>query len=363
MHTQTLHSSVSPGGSAAPDSTAPLRTARRDVQGVQEGRSRRIGLVLGAGGAAGAAYHAGALLALQHDTGWDPRRADVIVGTSIGSIVASLLRAGLSTDDLAAWASGVEPLPARSAARNLIDHISADPLRIAPPRLGGMLGGLAQLPLRLRRLRRPSLAALSTLLPHGVIDAARALEQLGSLHVDWPTEPLWMTAVRTHDGQRVVFGREEHPPVGVAIGASCAIPLLLRPVKIGNHHYIDGATHSPTNADLLVDAGIEVAIVIAPMSGRSEDLRRRPDHALRAGFARRLRDEARRLVDAGVDVHLFEPDAAGLNALGINPIDRSRTVRVVPHAFLATGSQIQPSLAAVLRVAGQSAPARPHPRS
>ena len=172
-----------------------------------------------------------------------------------------------------------------------------------------------------------------------------------------------MTAVRTHDGQRVVFGREEHPPVGVAIGASSAIPLLLRPVKIGNHHYIDGATHSPTNADLLVDAGIEVAIVIAPMSGRSEDLRRRPDHALRAGFARRLRDEARRLVDAGVDVHLFEPDAAGLNALGINPIDRSRTVRVVPHAFLATGSQIQPSLAAVLRVAGQSAPARAHLRS
>ena len=78
MHTQTLHSSVSPGGSAAPDSMAPLRTARRDVQGVQEGRSRRIGLVLGAGGAAGAAYHAGALLgvAARHRVGPTPRRRD-----------------------------------------------------------------------------------------------------------------------------------------------------------------------------------------------------------------------------------------------------------------------------------------------
>jgi len=125
-------------------------------------------------------------------------------------------------------------------------------------------------------------------------------------------------------------------------------------VRIGQHHYIDGATHSPTNADLLVDAGVDVAIVIAPMSGRPDVLRRRPDHALRAAFARRLRVEARQLVHAGVDVHLFEPDAAGLNALGINPIDRSRTVRVVPHAFLATGSQIHPSLTEVLRVTGQS---------
>ena len=63
------------------------------------GRRRRVGLVLGA---AGAADHAGALLALQQDTGWDPRTADVVVGTSTGSIVASLLRVGLSTDDLAA---------------------------------------------------------------------------------------------------------------------------------------------------------------------------------------------------------------------------------------------------------------------
>ena len=46
--------------------------------------------------------HAGALLALQHDTGWDPRTADIIVGSSSGSIVAALLRADLSTDDLAA---------------------------------------------------------------------------------------------------------------------------------------------------------------------------------------------------------------------------------------------------------------------
>jgi NTE family protein len=146
-----------------------------------------------------------------------------------------------------------------------------------------------------------------------------------------------------------VFGREEHPPVGVAIGASCAIPLLLRPVKIGNHHYIDGATHSTTNADLLIDADIDVAIVIAPMSGRLDALRRRPDHTVRAALARRVRAEAQQLTDAGIDVHVFEPDAPALDALGINPIDRTRTARVVPHAFLATGRQIDHALTVALR--------------
>jgi NTE family protein len=191
-------------------------------------------------------------------------------------------------------------------------------------------------------------------LPHGFIDAAKALEQLGGLHHDWPTSPLWMPAVRTRDGQRVVFGRDQHPPLGTAIGA-CAIPLLLRPVRIGRDHYIDGATHSPTNADLLVDAGVDAAIVIAPMSGRLDALRRRPDHTVRSAFARRLRAEARQLADAGIDVHIFEPDAATLQVLGINPIDRTRTARVVPPAFLATGSQISPSLATMLQAASHNA--------
>ena len=62
-----------------------------------------VGLVLGAGGIAGQAFHAGVLAALEADLGWDPRRADVIVGTSAGSITATLLRGGVPASDLAAW--------------------------------------------------------------------------------------------------------------------------------------------------------------------------------------------------------------------------------------------------------------------
>jgi predicted acylesterase/phospholipase RssA len=47
----------------------------------------RIAVVLGAGGTVGHAFHAGVLAALSSELGWDARRADLLVGTSAGSIV------------------------------------------------------------------------------------------------------------------------------------------------------------------------------------------------------------------------------------------------------------------------------------
>src|SRR3954468_9052054 len=51
----------------------------------------RVGLVLGAGGVTGDAFHRGVLRALQ-DRGYDARSADVVVGTSAGSVGAAFLR-------------------------------------------------------------------------------------------------------------------------------------------------------------------------------------------------------------------------------------------------------------------------------
>src|SRR5205809_1015262 len=74
----------------------------------------RIGLVLGAGGATGHAFHIGVLSALA-EAGWDPRTAEVIVGTSAGAVIGALLRGGMSPRDLAARALG-ESLSAEGAA-------------------------------------------------------------------------------------------------------------------------------------------------------------------------------------------------------------------------------------------------------
>src|SRR4051794_24476384 len=70
------------------------------------GRIRR-GLVLGAGGVLGAAWTAGALRALEETTGWDPRTAEVVVGTSAGSVLSAFLTLGVSTEQLANHQRGV----------------------------------------------------------------------------------------------------------------------------------------------------------------------------------------------------------------------------------------------------------------
>src|SRR4051795_5039397 len=59
------------------------------LRGTNQGVTR-IGLVLGAGGVTGDAFHRGLLRALS-EVGYDARSADVIVGTSAGSMVGAFL--------------------------------------------------------------------------------------------------------------------------------------------------------------------------------------------------------------------------------------------------------------------------------
>src|SRR5947199_31107 len=54
----------------------------------------RVGLVLGAGGVTGGSWLTGALHALVEETGWDPGSADIVVGTSAGSVVGTIIAAG-----------------------------------------------------------------------------------------------------------------------------------------------------------------------------------------------------------------------------------------------------------------------------
>jgi hypothetical protein len=61
---------------------------------------------------------------------------------------------------------------------------------------------------------------------------------------------------------------------------------------------------------------------------------------LRSLFRRRLRAECAALARAGIEVHVFEPDPATLDVMGINALDRGRSPAVLRGAFLAGGAQI-----------------------
>ena len=178
----------------------------------------RIGLVLGAGGSTGLAYHGAVLAALAEVTGWDPRTADLIVGTSAGSISAAMLRAGVPAGDLMRISEGL-PLSEEGARLAAIGRPHrprpkpGDVLRMRPVAdLLGVVHGLSH-------VRAHSLGPLmAALLPSGGIRTDAIATGIDALHAGWPPEPLWLCAVRLRDGTRVVFGRAGGPDVPVGRG-------------------------------------------------------------------------------------------------------------------------------------------------
>ena len=302
----------------------------------------RIGLVLGAGGVVGQAYHAGVLAALEHDLGWDPRTADLIVGSSAGSVTGSLLRLGVSASDLAAFAVeaplSVEgtPLMERLGGRDETEFPQPSPFDVLRPwRLPpvALLRRVAARPWAFR----PTTAAM-TMMPPGRIDIAERAEVLHAVSGDdWP-KGLWICAARRRDGGRVVFGRTGSPyaPLGRAVAASCAIPGYFAPVRIGNVTYFDGGVYSPTNADVLRDEGLDLVVVVSPMSS-ARGMSRTPDAALRWLAHRKLDREAGRLRAKGTPVVRFEPGPRALSVMGMNAMATDRSDRVVQAAFLEAG--------------------------
>src|SRR5450755_3373374 len=124
----------------------------RDVGGHQV--NGRWGLVLGGGGVLGGAWMAGALTALQDVHGLDPRQAELIVGTSAGSVTAALLGAGVSVEELRNHQLG-EPVESGPLAELDWDYDTATggslpmpPQRLAPSSVGLLTHNMG----RLRRL-------------------------------------------------------------------------------------------------------------------------------------------------------------------------------------------------------------------
>jgi NTE family protein len=75
--------------------------------------------------------------------------------------------------------------------------------------------------------------------------------------------PVFVTAVDIDNGQRTVFGPgyEESVPVSQAVAASCCVPGIFRPYKIGDRYFLDGEVVRTLSADVAVAAGADVVII------------------------------------------------------------------------------------------------------
>lgn len=251
----------------------------------------RRALVLGSGGHTGIAWEVGLIAGLLA-AGIDVRDADLIIGSSAGSVVASEIALGRDFDDAivrltspAATATG-----ARMGPGILARYAFAGLRPGSPARQRAWLARKAE---RAAVIDEDTFVAA---IAQGIGDA------------DWPDRDLWITAVRADTGAAVTFTRESGVPLARAVAASCAVPLVYPPVTVGGHAYIDGGIRTVANADMAV--GADRVLVIAPI-----------DFALRK--AQRTRAQLARLGSA-VRSTVVVPDEQARAAIGSNLLDPTR---------------------------------------
>ena len=229
-----------------------------------------IAFVLGGGGARGFA-HAGVLKVLD-DAGI---RADLVVGTSAGSLVGAFYAGGIRNDELVETALAVQ-------REELVDFVF--------PHRGFIEGN---------RLQTYIDKALN----------GRLIEQLDI--------PFVAVATELATGRLVAFTRGD---TGMAVRASCSVPVVFQPTTIHGIEYVDGGLVSPVPVRFARESGADLVIAV--------DVSRQPDEqkgldstAAMLGHAfvvmeHALAQEESKLADVVIRPNLAEVRATDLAARG-----------------------------------------------
>ena len=300
--------------------------------------SIRRAIVIGGGGVLGGTWAVGALRALEESRGFDARSADLLVGTSAGSVLVSLLGNGVSVSELMQHYREDVVTSGPLAGYSWSADLAAGGHRPSLPK-----NWLPGSPALMRESvihpgQKNATAVLSAFLPEG----GRSLERVGHL-VDAVTpmgqwaahDGVWVIAMDYASGRRTVFGRSGAPqvPLRSAVMASCAIPGWFTPVRIGEHAYIDGGAVSATSVDVVSHAELDEVYVIAPMaaadSGRASGLVGWLDRRWRAQVTGVCDREVAQVRATGASVFVAQPSGADLKVMGSNVMDSSRRALVL----------------------------------
>ena len=260
----------------------------------------KIGLALGGGAAKGFA-HIGVIKMLEANG----IKADVVSGTSAGSVVGSM------------YAAGMGPFQLQEKA------VALDESSIRDVRL--FAGGLVQ--------------------GQKLQDYVNAM--VGNKPIQQLAKPFAAVATRLEDGERSVFVRGN---TGQAVRASSSVPGVFEPVTIGKWHYVDGGVVSPVPVDAAKQLGADFVIAVdisSKASGKNPgDLFGTVNQSINI-MGQKL--GAAELARADIVIR------PGVGAIG--PADfeqRNRAIMLGEKAALAAMPQIKAKLAA-LRQARQAA--------
>lgn len=252
-------------------------------------------LVLGGGGIVGVAWETAVLAGLM-DGGVDVRDADIIVGTSAGSIVGTQIARGRDPREM----MGDNRARAREApaARRMPSPEEMMPVFRAWGSFDEMTDAACAV-VGAAAIATPTMSEEEYL-------AGFAVNGEGG----WPATPLLITAVDCASGALRVFDATSGVPIELAMAASCAVPGMFPPVTIEGRRYTDGGLRSGTSADLAQRVEPDSVLVIAPMGGG--------ESRIGMAIARSMAREIAALEAAGATVQLVQFDDATRAAGGAN---------------------------------------------
>jgi NTE family protein len=301
----------------------------------------------------GGAWLTGGLDAVAESTGWDPASAEVIVGTSAGSMIGSLLAAGLPPWFMVAHSRGESfagMTDARGEPAENADRSAGARFRLERGALPLFPGSL---PLAVRSMLRPQrhtpAGVLSGWLPRGMISNEPLREIIHrSVEGSWTEHPNhWVVACDYSRGRRVSFGRGGAPRAQLAdaVAASCAIPGFYRPVRIGGRLYVDGGIWSTSNLDTVRGLGLDLVICLNPTStlhpiGAAVNPLSWVRLMTSGEAGRRLGREARKLREEGTEVALIQPLHRDMEAMGLNLMSGSNRNHVIEVARETVAEQL-----------------------
>ncbi|WP_327734413.1 patatin-like phospholipase family protein [Streptomyces nojiriensis] len=251
-------------------------------------------LVLGGGGLTGIGWECGILHGLAR-AGVDLSTADLVVGTSAGSVVGAQLTSGL--------------LSVQELYERQLGDASAEPAA----KLGAAV--IARYALAMARSRsdagayRRRVGAMALAADTGSEAERRKILAARLVSHEWPERRLVVTAVDALTGELEAFERGSGGGLLDAVSASCAVPGVWPPVTVAGRRFIDGGIRSATNADLA--AGYGRVVILAPIS-------------LGSALVPSPSVQADRLREAGSRVLLITPSPAARKAFGRNVLDPAR---------------------------------------
>jgi NTE family protein len=264
-------------------------------------------VVLGGGGPVGIGWEAGLAVGLAGEGLWFGG-ADLVVGTSAGSVVGAQLALGM---DLAESVSLVgAPLTVPSD-----DGASAE---------GGMevlmnamaeaaSGGAAPEQARIQ-LGKVALAA------HTVDEDVFVSVFAAVQGHEWP-DSYACTAIDVETGELRVWDKAAGVPMERAVASSCAVPGIFPPITIDGRRYMDGGMRTALNADVAVghDAVIAVScFILALPEGMSDPTFDAINAAIEAEF------ETLRASGATLQVVAPGEEFLEISGWGFNLMDPSR---------------------------------------